>query len=106
METPTQEWWSAAEIADARLPDLPTTKRKVNQRAKDEGWDRQPGKIRRRKGKGGGLEYHYSLFPIRARLKATRTGQGLFVTSFRRLTSNQTKRDAEIARLMRKGDGG
>ncbi|WP_065322683.1 transposase domain-containing protein [Tritonibacter mobilis] len=68
METPTQEWWSAAEIADARLPDLPTTKRKVNQRAKVEGWDRQPGKIRRRKGKGGGLEYHYSLFPIRARL--------------------------------------
>lgn len=68
METPTQEWWSAAEIADARLPDLPTTKRKVNQRAKDEGWDRQSGKIRRRKGKGGGLEYHYSLFPIRARL--------------------------------------
>ena len=52
METPTQEWWSAAEIADARLPDLPATKRKVNQRAKDEGWDRQPGKIRRRKGKG------------------------------------------------------
>lgn len=38
-------------------------------------------------------------------VKATRTGQGLFVTSFRRLTSNQTKRDAEIARLMRKGDG-
>ncbi|NIZ13934.1 transposase domain-containing protein [Phaeobacter sp. HF9A] len=68
MDAPTQEWWSAAEIADARLPDLPATKRKINQRAKDEGWDRQPGKVRRRKGKGGGLEYHYSLFPIRARL--------------------------------------
>lgn len=68
MDNPSQEWWSAAEIAEACLPDLPTTKRKVNDRAAREGWDRQPGKIRRRKGRGGGLEYHFSLFPIRARL--------------------------------------
>jgi len=68
MDAPSQDWWSAAEIAEARLPDLPTTKRKINQRAKSEGWDRQPGKVRRRKGRGGGLEYHYSLFPVRARL--------------------------------------
>ncbi len=69
MIEPAQIWWSAADIADARLPDMPTTKRKVNERAKAEGWDRQPDKIRRRKGRGGGLEYHYSLLPVRARLK-------------------------------------
>ena len=68
MDTPAQEWWSAAEIAEAYLPDLPTSKRKVNDRAAREGWDRQPGKVRRRKGKGGGLEYHFTLFPVRARL--------------------------------------
>lgn len=37
-------------------------------------------------------------------VKATKTGQGLFVTSFRRLSSNQVKRDMEIVRLMGKGD--
>lgn len=37
-------------------------------------------------------------------VKATKTGQGLFVTSFRRLSSNQVKRDMEIIRLMGKGD--
>jgi len=67
-DEPQQEWWSAAEIADAGLPDLPSTKRKVNQRARDEGWDRVRGKVRRRKSQGGGFEYHYSLFPTRARL--------------------------------------
>jgi len=36
-------------------------------------------------------------------VKATRTGQGLFVTSFRRLSSDEVKRNKEIARLMKKG---
>ena len=32
-------------------------------------------------------------------VKTTRTGQGLFVTSFRRLSQDQAKRDKEIQRL-------
>lgn len=35
-------------------------------------------------------------------VKATRTGEGLFVTSYRRLSKDAAKRDSEIARLKRK----
>lgn len=35
-------------------------------------------------------------------VKATRTGQGLFVTSYRRLSADQAKRDATVARLLAK----
>ncbi|SEK33262.1 Mu DNA-binding domain-containing protein [Roseovarius azorensis] len=67
--TPAQEWWSAAELAGAGLPDLPGTKRKVNEMAQREGWAVLPGKVRRRKGAGGGLEYHWSVLPMRARMR-------------------------------------
>jgi hypothetical protein len=69
---PTQTWWSAAEIAAAGLPDLPGSARAVQLLAKREAWTVQPGKVRRRKGRGGGLEYHFSLFPTRARIALTR----------------------------------
>lgn len=36
-------------------------------------------------------------------VKATRTGKGLFVTSYRRLRRDQALRDREIARLIKKG---
>ncbi|EAQ27491.1 transposase domain-containing protein [Roseovarius sp. 217] len=66
---PAQEWWSAADLAEAGLPDLPGTKRKINLLAEREGWARHAGKVRRRKGAGGGVEYHWSLLPIRARMR-------------------------------------
>jgi len=68
-DAPKQEWWSAAELAEAQLPDLPGTKRKINEMAQREGWARLEGKARRRKGAGGGVEYHWSILPLRARLK-------------------------------------
>jgi hypothetical protein len=66
---PAQEWWSAAELAASGLPDLPGTKRKVNEMARREGWAAMPGKVRRRRGAGGGIEYHWSVLPLRARLR-------------------------------------
>lgn len=39
-------------------------------------------------------------------VKATDTGKAVFLTSFRRLSSNQAKRDREIRRLMERGTGG
>ncbi|WP_439523212.1 transposase domain-containing protein [Marivita sp.] len=72
MREPDQTWWSAAELAEAALPDLPGTKRKVNEMAKRDGWDVVKGKVRRRKAKGGGLEYHWTVLPMRARLKLSR----------------------------------
>lgn len=35
-------------------------------------------------------------------VKATRSGEGLFITSYRRLSRDEAKRDSEIARLLRK----
>lgn len=75
QDLPSKIWWTAAEIADARLPDLPTTKRKVNERSAREGWAAYPGKSQRRSGKGGGLEYHFSLFPVRARVTLAQVKQ-------------------------------
>ncbi|MBN8716121.1 MAG: hypothetical protein J0I72_00555 [Stenotrophomonas sp.] len=39
-------------------------------------------------------------------IKATRTGKALFVTSLRRLSRRQAERDAEISRLLKKGNKG
>jgi hypothetical protein len=66
---PAQEWWSAAELAASGLPDVPGTKRRVNDLAQREGWAMMAGKVRRRRGAGGGIEYHWSLLPLRARLQ-------------------------------------
>ena len=65
--TPTQQWWTAAELAEAGLPDMPATKRRINDMAIRHGWALQPGKSRRRAKRGGGTEYHWSILPPRAR---------------------------------------
>lgn len=66
---PTQEWWTAEEIAAAALPDLPGTKRGVNVLADRADWRGQAGMARRRAGRGGGWEYSWRLFPARAKRK-------------------------------------
>lgn len=66
-KAPDQEWWTPAELAEAGLPDLPGTKRGVNDLAQRLGWGAVPGKARRRSARGGGWEYHWSLLPARAR---------------------------------------
>lgn len=64
--SPDQEWWTAAELADAGLIDLPSTKRNINALADRLGWKGDPNRARRRQGRGGGWEYHWSLLPHRA----------------------------------------
>ncbi|SLN48043.1 Bacteriophage Mu transposase [Pseudoruegeria aquimaris] len=56
------EWRTAADWSSQGLPDLPTSKVGLIDRAKREGW-----KSQKRQGRGGGLEYHYSSLPDRAR---------------------------------------
>lgn len=71
-------WLSASEIAERNLPGLPTTARGIAMRAKEEGWHNavtasgQP-LARRRKGRGGGMEFHVDALPsaAQARLKAS-----------------------------------
>ncbi len=65
--SPDQIWWSAAELAEAGLPELPGTKRGVTLLAKRQGWASHPGKTKRRKEQGGGVEYHWTLLPVQAR---------------------------------------
>lgn len=75
--TLSRQWLTAAEIAALRLPELPTTERAVQLKAKREGWhDRlltngEP-MVRRRQGKGGGWEYHYGCLPAEAQRELVR----------------------------------
>lgn len=66
MSGPAQVWWTAAEIAEAALPDLPGTTRGVSDLAIRSGWRDDPRYARKRAGRGGGWEYHWTLFPGRA----------------------------------------
>jgi len=63
-----KQWMTAREIAEAGLPDLPTTRMGVSLLADREGWDQHPAYARARSGKGGGLEYHFRLLPTLAQV--------------------------------------
>ncbi|MCA8880365.1 MAG: Mu transposase C-terminal domain-containing protein [Rhodobacteraceae bacterium] len=65
-DAPDRLWWTADEIAAEALPDLPATKRGVNMVGERANWRGQAGRARRRAGRGGGWEYHWTLFPVRA----------------------------------------
>lgn len=67
--TPEQEWWTASEIADAKLPHLPATRKGVELLAKRNNWRCYPHLARRRSGRGGGWEYSWRLFPSMAQRK-------------------------------------
>lgn len=66
-----KEWHTPADIAGLGLPDLPTTVRGVNALAARDGWQArtngagEPLAAKRRE-RGGGWQYHFSLFPLRA----------------------------------------
>jgi putative transposase len=63
---PDKIWWTAAEIADARLTDLPATRQAVDKVIKREGWRESATLARPRADRGGGWEYHWKNFPSRA----------------------------------------
>lgn len=63
-----REWLTAQEIAEERLPQMPATKRGVNDIAEREGWNADAFAARRRAGRGGGMEYHIRLLPTVARV--------------------------------------
>lgn len=74
-----KSWFTAAELADLALPGLPTSKRKINERADAENWalkvdDNGEPRARPRKGRGGGLEYHLSLLPTAAKGELVKRG--------------------------------
>lgn len=64
--TPALDWWTAGELAQAGLPDMPATRQGVEAVIERMGWRGQAGLARRRAGKGGGWEYSWRLLPTRA----------------------------------------
>lgn len=66
---PDKLWWTAAEIAEARLPDMPESRRAVERWASRLSLPANPNFARRRAGRGGGWEYHWSALPLAARRK-------------------------------------
>lgn len=72
-------WFTAAELAEFALPGLSGVKRKINERAQGECWAlRRDGQgnplTRKRAARGGGTEYHMSLFPAAARAALIKRG--------------------------------
>lgn len=67
-----KEWYTPAELAALNLPDMPTKRTAVADKAAREGWRERrdlAGRplARRRQGqKGGGWEYHYTVLPEKA----------------------------------------
>ncbi len=67
VSRPHKTWWTAAEIAEANLPDMPGTRQNIEAMAKRCKWRDHPDHARKRRGRGGGWEYSWELFPARAR---------------------------------------
>lgn len=59
-----KEWFTAKELAEFKLPTLPSTERNIQLKSKRENW-----KSRAREGRGGGKEYHISNLPEVARIQ-------------------------------------
>ncbi|AGH57973.1 integrase [Rhodovulum phage RS1] len=67
-----KRWMTLSEIAQAGLPGLPGSARGVAKRAQAEGWTKRTGIVRKRKGRGGGLEFSIEVLPEEARTELMR----------------------------------
>ena len=56
-----RDWFSTSDLAALLLPGFPATRGGWEQIAQREGWENRKDKVRLRKGRGGGLEYHAML---------------------------------------------
>lgn len=71
-DSPLEMWFSAAELAEARLPGVPLTRQGVMQVAQRQGWlapEREGAAWRQRQGRGGGVEINYRCLPVAAQAK-------------------------------------
>ncbi|WP_345900692.1 Mu transposase C-terminal domain-containing protein [Martelella sp. UBA3392] len=63
----TGQWFNAAEIAAMDIPGLPTTQRRIKDRAARDCWEERPRRAER-----GGVEYHTTSLPLEARQELAR----------------------------------
>jgi hypothetical protein len=68
----TREWFSAREIAELSLPGMPATESAVVRFIKARRWSEDKDRCRKRPGRGGCSEYHFSLLADKARLEVVR----------------------------------
>ena len=61
-----RDWFSTSDLAALALPGFPATRGGWEQIAQREGWENHKDKVRARKGRGGGLEYHVELLSAEA----------------------------------------
>jgi putative transposase len=66
---PRQIWWTAEDIVAAGLPEMPGSKRGINLLAARLSWREIPGCAQRKRGRGGGWQYHWSVLPQSAQHK-------------------------------------
>src|SRR5579872_5320849 len=93
-----KEWFSAAELAAMALPGLPTTRRGMQFFVENSGWlasEKHNDQWRERKGRGGGVEFHYSALLEAARLKLVMQHQAA-VDDSERATAKATLTREEI----------
>lgn len=69
-----KEWFTAAELAAMALPGLPSTTQGIQARAQRECWNARKNMAggalaRKREGRGGGVEFHYTVLPSKAQAK-------------------------------------
>lgn len=79
-------WFTAAELADLRLPGLSSNKRKINERAMAERWALRTDAAgmplaRPRAARGGGIEYHVGVLPPSASTELVKTGVSAVIAS-------------------------
>lgn len=72
--TDARTWFTAADLAELKLPGLPHAKRKVNELASERRWGLRETQARPRPGRGGGFEYHVSLLPPASVAELVRRG--------------------------------
>ncbi|WP_333827743.1 transposase domain-containing protein [Pararhodobacter sp.] len=65
--SPARIWWTANELAEARFPDMPSTRQNIERWISRVNLRANPSLARRRSGRGGGWEYHWSALPLAAR---------------------------------------
>lgn len=63
---PNRVWWSVAEIHAQSFLDIPKSKSGIAAMIDRQNWRSDKNHARRRKGKGGGFEFHWKLFPFAA----------------------------------------
>lgn len=66
-----KEWFTIAELAELKLPDMPTSPSKIQDLALRMEW-RSDDRCRKLERRGGGFEYHVSVLPPLARAKLAR----------------------------------